>query len=265
MFNQKGQILLITIMLLATVLTVVLAVTFKSTTETQITKLEEESQKALSAAEAGIEASLASGNIVDFSTLNVPSGFTGSASVSTTPSRTFLSPVIRKDQQFTIYLATPQETAPGVYDFLSLTPGYSGNLTLCFGNQPESDPALELTLIKQGDLIQRYVINPESDPSLISGIGTLTGVSPGGNCPSEVAFSNQFTLDTGVDNLLLLIRVLSSSPTQTRVGLYADGGNLPLQGRTITSEAKSPTGVSKKVQLFQSFPQIPAEFFVTSF
>ena len=119
--------------------------------------------------------------------------------------------------------------------------------------------------MKQGSLIQRYVVNPESDPSLIGGVGTLTGVAPGGNCPSEVTFSNQFTLDTGANNLLLLIRVLSSSPTQTRVGLYADGGNLPLQGRTITSEAKSPTGVTKKVQLFQSFPQIPAEFFVTSF
>ena len=58
MKNQKGQILLITIMLVATVLTVVLAVTFKSTSETQITKLEEQSQKALTAAEAGIEAAL---------------------------------------------------------------------------------------------------------------------------------------------------------------------------------------------------------------
>ena len=58
MRSQQGQVLLITIMLLATVLTVVLAVTFKSTTETQLTKLEEESQKALAAAEAGVEVAI---------------------------------------------------------------------------------------------------------------------------------------------------------------------------------------------------------------
>ena len=55
---KRGQILLITVMLLATVMTIVLSVSFKSVTETQITKLEEESQKALAAAEAAIEVAL---------------------------------------------------------------------------------------------------------------------------------------------------------------------------------------------------------------
>ena len=49
--NEKGQVLLITIMLLAAAVTVVMTIAFNSTTETQITKLEEDSQKALSAAE----------------------------------------------------------------------------------------------------------------------------------------------------------------------------------------------------------------------
>ena len=45
--NQSGQILLIVIMLLAVTLTVTLAVSFRSTTDTQLTKLEEESQNLL--------------------------------------------------------------------------------------------------------------------------------------------------------------------------------------------------------------------------
>ena len=58
MKSQKGQILLITVMLLATVMTIVLSVSFKSVTDTQVTKLEEESQKALAAAESAIEVAL---------------------------------------------------------------------------------------------------------------------------------------------------------------------------------------------------------------
>jgi hypothetical protein len=43
---KKGQVLLIVVMLLATALTVALTSTYQSVTETQLTKLEEENQKA---------------------------------------------------------------------------------------------------------------------------------------------------------------------------------------------------------------------------
>ncbi|MEO0070141.1 MAG: hypothetical protein ABIK18_05040, partial [candidate division WOR-3 bacterium] len=79
MANQKGQILLITVMVLATVITVVLSLSFKSTIETQTTKLEEEAQRALAAAEAGIEAALKQQGTVDISLLPGLSDFTGQA------------------------------------------------------------------------------------------------------------------------------------------------------------------------------------------
>jgi hypothetical protein len=40
---------------------------------------------------------------------------------------------------------------------------------------------------------------------------------------------------------------------------------VPFAGRVITSEAKTSTGVTKKIELFQSNPQIPSDFFVTAF
>src|SRR5438046_2001534 len=95
--NQQGQVLLIVIMLLATAVTVVMSSAFKSTTETKITKLEEESQKSLAAAEAGIETALQTGtNVTDLSSLPNLSGFTGSATISQTSTNSFTTPLIQQ-------------------------------------------------------------------------------------------------------------------------------------------------------------------------
>ena len=148
---QKGQVLLIAVLLLATVLTVTLTVTLKSTTETKLTKLEQESQKTLSAAEAAVEAALQRGNIAssDFGSLGL-SNFTGSATVSTASDPNFISPLMQKDQQYTFYLAKPKETSPGVFDFTVFESPYDGDVTLCFGDgsKPNEAPALELTFLR---------------------------------------------------------------------------------------------------------------------
>ncbi len=278
--NQKGQTLLIAIMLLATALTVVLAVSFRSTTETSLTKLEEEHQKALAAAEAGIQAALQKGN-TNLASLNVPTGFTGNASVSTTTKTTFVSPLLQKDEQYTFYLTSPGGSVDDP-NFANLTSNSAFSnlpLTICFGSST-SAPALDISLIRS-DKVIKYAVNPISpaynpinptNPTgpIITGSNVSTAASPAANdCPSStVPFTNKFNIppaDVGSASLLLVVHVLSPSPISTYLGLQSTGGNLPFQGRTIVSNAHSPGGVSTTVQLFQSYPQIPSDFFVTSF
>src|SRR3990167_6092324 len=82
MKRNSGQALLITIMLIAVALTVVLAMSYTSKTDVQLSKLEEENQKALAAAEAGIDALVneASGVSVVISDLSTSlKNFTGEA------------------------------------------------------------------------------------------------------------------------------------------------------------------------------------------
>lgn len=271
MNNQRGQVLLITIMLLATVLTVTLAVTFKSTTETQLTKLEEESQKALAAAEAGIEAALKSGS-ADIGALDV-GNFTGQATSGPKPSSptTFVSPLLQKDQQYTFYLADPNN---------GFSSPHTGNLFLYYGltgtsecdlTQSADDLGLELTVVYDNPTkIQRLIADSSKR---FGGTAGLTVTASG----SYTAIDNQkfycrVTIASGALNItypnpkFLIARVFFNQ-TQTRVGFQntTSGIDLPTQGKYITSEAKSSTGVTKRVQLFQSYPQIPAEFFVTSF
>ena len=53
--NQKGQALIIIVLMIALMLTVITAVSYQSTVEIQSSKQQEESVRALAAADSGIE------------------------------------------------------------------------------------------------------------------------------------------------------------------------------------------------------------------
>ena len=261
MKNKKGQILLITVMLLATVMTVVLSISFKSVTETQITKLEEESQKALAAAESAIDVALKENSVNSAITtftlgngsLSSITGFSGDAKIDSTTSKTFTTPNIAKDGSYTFYL--------GNYNLTTKTIGVSSaeDITLCF-QSGTPNPAIEVTLIKTGG-VEKYVI----DDPFLSRINGATGASTIPPCSNGYAFSTVIPgIQIDTDGQFLLVRVLYAS---TKLFFSRSLSDLPLQGRTVSSQATSSTstGVSKKVVLFQSYPQIPADFFTTAF
>ena len=154
--KEQGQVLLIIVMLLATVITVVTTVSFKSTTDTQLTKLEQESQKTLAAAEAGIEKAvgtslnnntyLYSDNSVNLNNLSGIALDKSQVTVSTQQGTEFSSPTIQNGQEYTFYLSD-YDTATG-----ALSNPYTGNITLYYGSEYTSSAgcsniALELTMV----------------------------------------------------------------------------------------------------------------------
>lgn len=259
--NESGQVLLIAVMLMAVLMTVVFSASFVSRTDTQISKLEEENQKALAAAETGIEAALKSGTITDLSTLGVPAGFTGEATIQTSASPSFISPVIKKNGQYTFYLSTPGGTIDNP-DFSKLTSDYNDNpLVICSSSKSF---AMSIALLKSNGNIERFVINPDLNTPIIT---NGEAANNRGNCPTGQNWEYWERLSSnkiGTNNLLLFVKLVGPSGPSAKVGINGYV-NLPLQGKTIVSKAKSPTGVTKTVQLFQSYPQIPAEFFTTTF
>jgi len=251
MKNQSGQILLIVVLLSTVLLTIGFSVSQITTQETQIAKLEEESKKAFAAAEAGLDRALKEVPVAGGSILISFEGVTGMAEVQSTQGTTFTTPLLRKDEQYTFYLAD----YPGF-----VNPWSGGDLKICFG----SDVALELTLIKQDYSIIKYAVNPTST-SIISNASSASSVNPD-DCPTDFNFTNKYPISSAdISNSRLLIgRVMANSSISTKIG-FKGPANFPIQGKTITSSATTSTGVSKKIQLFQSYPQIPADFFVTSF
>ncbi len=256
MKNKSGQILLITVMLLATVMTIVLSASFKSVTETQVTKLEEENQKALAAAESAIEAALKENTTatIGLGSLTSITGFNGSATIESLSETTFTTPNIDKDGSYTFYL--------GTYDMTAKTIGASvaQAITVCF-ESATTNPAIEVTLVKTGG-IKKYVVDPD-----IRITNADDGSPVSSNCPSGYSYSVDIpaadATGIGTDSKFMLVRVFFA-PTKL---LFYRATTLPVQGRTISSNVTSSTsvGVSKKVVLFQSYPQIPGEFFTTSF
>jgi len=250
--QQAGQVLLITIMLLATALTVALSVSFKSTTETQVTKLEEEQQKALAAAEAGIEKALKEdvGKTVNIDV----GGYTGTAGCPPTYDKNyFVSPVLQKDEQFTFYLS----------EYPGLTNYWSGNLDFYFKSESGEIPVIELTFFNAGSptAIAHYVIDPDNDIGADDSY-TKTEWVDAGYSLDNVNFQYKTSSPFPITNAKIVVaRVLS---TNTRIAIEGNS-NLPLQGKNCDSSVTATGGVAQKVNLFQSYPQIPAEFWVTSF
>ena len=243
---KKGQILLITVMLLATVMTIVLSVSFKSVTDTQVTKLEEESQKALAAAESAIEVALKDNATATIGSGSLTSitGFSGSATIESLAETTFITSTISKDGGYTFYLGN-YNLATKTID----TPYFNRNILLCF----KSGSAVEATLVKSNGVV-KY---------LGDSTGTIIG-APTGTCNGNVTYTKSIDIPADPNGQFLLVRVLYAS---TKLFFSSNGINLPIQGRTVSSQATSSTstGVSKKVVLFQSYPQIPDEFFTTAF
>ena len=265
--NKKGQVLLIAVMMLATIITVVMTVAFNSTNETQVARLEADSQKALAAAEAGIDAVIKQsatssapfdvGSLPQFSEQKI----TGNAQVTTVSNPYFTTPLLQKDEQYTFYLSEYLSESPWFQN-----PWTNGNLYIYLVSETGC-PSIEVTLIDDALAISRYAYNTCSSPPTINNTTDLT--TEENNVVDGVIFKykirDPITITSG---RIAFIKVFGA---RTKIGIQGfvpsstTPKSLPSQGKTVVSEARTASGVVKKVQLFQSFPQIPSNFFMTSF
>lgn len=270
--KQEGQVLLIVIMLLATALTVVLSVSFKSSTDTQITKLEQESQVALAAADAGIEKALnlIKDNLIDIGTtylfnsslINIVDweGIDSDKSkvlVDDEPRTELTSPLILQDESHMLYLSDYSKDG-------GFESPWSGNLTIYFESESESEkPSLELTFIDNSgeNELSKEVYNSCNLEDPAKSVENASDASDATKTIENITFKCKIDLGLVSDNNLLIIRPLFGA---TKIG-FEGSANLPTQRKTIISTGVSTAGISKQIRMFQYKPQIPSGFFVTSF
>lgn len=258
--RESGQILLITILVMATIVTVIFTISFAGRTNTQNTKLEEENQKALAAAEASIQVALKkkASTTLGSGELSSISNFSGGATVSAGASATsFTSPSIEKDGEYTFYLGTYTAGTPPTFGASA-----AEDIRICFGNSGSTTPALDIAVIKAGaPKIRRYAVDPSARIA-----NTTAGTAGCAGNNTSVTYSYSYTIpgaEIGADARLLIVKSLYAS-TQFLFIRASGVTPFPSQGSLIQSTATSSTsGVTKKIQLFQSHPQIPSEFFST--
>lgn len=251
--TQKGQALLIVVLVMVIGLTVGLSIAGKSITSLRSSTDEANSQKALAAAEAGIEQAIKSNaSIADGSFTN---NTTYTTNVTQVLGSSFLlnagNPILQ-DDGISLWLSDYSLNPADIYK----NP-WSGDLTVSWGYSSNgcSNAAIEIAVIsgtKASPILTRYAFDP---CQVRSSVNRFTYLASSGTTISGINFFYKTTISISSGLLAKVIPLYSN----TSIGVTGSTA-LPSQGSIITS-----TGVSgetqRKVNVFQGYPEIPSEYF----
>lgn len=264
--KQSGQALLIVVLAMVVSLTVSLAVVSRSITNLRTSTEEENSQRAFSAAEAGVEQVLKTGEEVTTAIdLENKSQIKKVDIVPVSGTQVLVNGgnTVEKDDGADVWLVPHNGNTP------DYTQSWNGNLTFYWGSSSDQcnpDPsintmaALEIIVISGTQALptsKRYAFDPcgarrasNNFASPPVGGGTIGGKS----------FANKTTSITVSSGLIARVIPLYSSTSIGVVGSIV----LPSQGNRIESTGISG-GTSRKIAFYQGYPTLPSEFFYILF
>lgn len=249
--------ILIAILTLAVAGTIALSLVARGTTDTKISSHVEESSRAFSAAEAGIEEALKTG-IGGASTLT-----SGNATATTTVAA-FGSGI----GPFTI----PRRVSQGLGDTVFLVPHdtqgsmiespyyQASSLDVCWSKEGTTIPALTASLwYKDAGAykIKTLAFDPDASRQITDSFTLVNDLGSGCGQPSVYKTTITFAtlgLDPTTQTLLFLrVRPLSADAT---VSVDATGA-LPIQGNRIESTGVAGANTTRKVVVYQQYPTPP--------
>jgi Tfp pilus assembly protein PilX len=256
--NERGQAVLIVLLSLSVVLVVVMFILSRSITDISLSSKEEDSMRAFSAAEAGIERVLVTGSATG--SMNIGDA-TFDASVSDFASATssVVYPISLKSGE----IATFWFTRPGDPTV------FSGNqMKLCWADDNTSSgasdtPAVEVTVYYKVGAEYR-VFRKMVDPYTTR---TQNNDSVANNCTingEALEFSNTVLL-TGLTNLqFATVKILYNTTTAHKIGIDVSVSTtasklLPSQGAKILSDGQFGDA-NRRVEVYQLHPVAPPIF-----
>lgn len=255
-FMRSGQALLIVLLVLAVALTVGLSIASRSITEVSVSTSQEESARALSAAEAGVEQALG----------GIATGGPGTAVPgSTTEKFTVTNNTLGNSNSFVFN----DMFAAGDVATVALDNNLGSTVIVCVGKQGDPATGAEITYYYRPGIsyaVGRRVYDPSN--RMGANGGTAVAVS---SCPVAAwtwAWARSFNVATdltvgpGGPPLSLRIRLFFNGSTQEPVGAVTSGGvnpKFPSQGSQIVSVGQAGQS-TQKVQVFEGNPDVPPVF-----
>jgi hypothetical protein len=252
--SEAGQILLVVVLVVIVVTTVGLSLASRSITSLRTSTEEAESQKALAAAEAGVERLLENSAPTTEGTIGgTLANANYSAYVHQLSATTFLmngGNSVPKDEGADLWFTVYSSDKDWTKRYISPLGGWNGTLHVYWGtdsSNPCNNPALEIIIVTGtagNPVSKRYTY----DPCLARQSENHFGLpSPSGG------MSLPYGSD-GIDVVGGLIARVIPLYGSTIVGV--DGGNtaLPLQGFFINSTGTSGQ-TSRKIRVFKGYPQ----------
>lgn len=261
---QKGQILLIIILVMTVALTIGLSVATRTITNIRTSADEENSQRAFSAAEAGIEQSLQNNNGTSGTFTN---NTTYQTSISTVQGTSFLlnnGSSVLKDTPVDVWLT----------NYPSFTPPWNGGITIYWGSSSDnctnseatnSMAALELVLItgtKANPQSYNYPIDPCNARAASNNFDDTSITKPGGTVLGQ-NFAYRKTVDVTTGGLFLRVIPLYAPTKIAVVSCNCTGTGInpfPAQGTMITSTGSSGD-TQRKITGFRENPKLPVQLF----
>lgn len=262
--TELGQALVIILLVMAVGLTIGLSIISRSITDIRIAQQEEESARAFSAAEAGIEQALIGGSL---------SGTIGGINYNVTPTTQgggttfdFGGGKFKEGDIQTVWLIEHTNGGLGGYSF-----PVSGSITVCWGANTANKIAIEASLIYKDAAGSFKMARGAYDADFGRGneFDDADGVS-GSYCGgSNLAFREIIDLDSSAPgdfgipsgSTLYALRLklfYNSSPEPIAV---SGSDNFPSQGKCYESTATVPeSGITRKVKQCQ-FHKVPPGIF----
>ena len=270
---QRGQALIIAVFILVVALTVGLSVATRSITTIRTAAEEDNSQKAFSAAEAGIERALTanSGTNIIGTFADNNSSYSATASLLTGDETLVNNGIfVPKDDPADIWLSDYSTDQSKIY--LNPWPASGSKvLTIYWVAQSSNDPngdcsanneenfgpaALDINAItgsKAAPKISHYAFDPCGARAAVN---KFSGVLPGaGVAGTSFLYRAEITFSSA--NPGLLIRIL---PLYSGTHIAIKGTGLPAQG-TVISSVGSYGGANRKIVSYRGYPKLPIELY----
>lgn len=253
--KQSGQILLISLLVLSVATTIALSLVGRTATDQNISNEIEESSRALSAAEAGVEQALKSGAGSGGAQVLAPSiTYTTSLASIGSAAGPFLFPQ-RTTRNTTETLWLVNHNADGT---LNIIPTYVGaSIDVCWSTEATT-PALVVTVLykKASDgsfRTAKAAFDPNSARQANNKF-TLAGGS-GTNCTqagykATISFAGLGIAPASDTLIALRLRPLYFD---AQLGIDSGVNVLPLQGNRIDSSGSIATGITRRVVVYQQY------------
>jgi len=275
--TDSGQVVLILVLITVVGLVIGLSLVARSITDVRISSQIEQSSRAFSAAEAGVESALKGATVggpASSGTVTLPgasaeykvTGLAGSGD-------TYLLPATTVNNSRTVWLI-PHNDDGSINEGGTSYPA-NASLDICWGLQSSGVPAVIVSLIyKEGNYklakgaYDSIPIGRQVDGKSVNDNFDVpdSGSFCDNNFPYKKTIKATEDFKVGASAILLALRIQPLYSSTVLAVKPQAGQSLPLQGKKITSVGQTTNkGVARKVQVIEEYKSLPAIFDFTLF
>lgn len=265
--KDAGQVVLLLVLITIVGLTIGLSLISRTVTDIRMTSQVEQSSRAFSAAEAGVEnalkAAVATGPTIS---INLP-GASANYSVITTggSADVYTFPLTQAYMLQTLWLSAHDDATNALLESPSGSYPVDKTLDICWGTDQNKNPAVLATLLYKDTSTNAYMISKLAFDSIDRGNNFYLANAVGNYCSGNYRFNKQINATSSppdgfgisASNTVLLTLRLQPLYEDAVIAIKPEVA-LPIQGKLVTSVGQTDTGVVRKVQASQGYPVLPA-------